>query len=61
RLGTWDRFVLTFPFARMVFAARPPIHVEAGAGPDALEAARRRLEEEIKGAVRDAETALERR
>jgi hypothetical protein len=61
RLETWDRFVLTFPFSRMVFAARPPIHVEAEAGPDALERARQRLETEIKGAVRDAETALENR
>jgi lysophospholipid acyltransferase (LPLAT)-like uncharacterized protein len=61
RLNTWDRFVLTFPFSHMVFAARPPIHVEAEAGPDALELARQRLEHEIKGAVSDAETALENR
>lgn len=59
RLDTWDRFVLTLPFARMAFAARPAIHVEPGAGPGALEAARRRLEDEIKGAVADAERALE--
>lgn len=58
RLDTWDRFVLTFPFARMAFAARPAIHVERDADAAALEAARRRLEDEIKGAVADAERAL---
>lgn len=59
RLNTWDRFVLTPPFSRLVFAARAPIHVEPGASPDALEAARQRLENEIKGAVADADRALE--
>lgn len=59
RLKTWDRFVLTAPFSRMAFAARAPIHVEPGADGAALEAARLRLENEIKGAVADAARALE--
>lgn len=59
RLNTWDRFVLTLPFARMAFAARPAIHVEPDADAAALEAARLRLEAEIRGAVDDAERALE--
>jgi hypothetical protein len=59
RLQTWDRFVLTLPFARMAFAARPPIHVERDADAGELEAARVRLETEIRGAVADAERALE--
>ncbi len=58
RLKTWDRFVFTLPFSRMAFAARPPIHVEAGAGEAALEAARARLEAELNAAVSDAERAL---
>lgn len=61
RLNTWDRFVLTLPFARMAFAARPAIHVEPGADASALERARLRLEEELKGAVADAARALEKR
>lgn len=59
RLDTWDRFVLTLPFARMAFAARPAIHVEKDADAAALEAARAALEREITGAVADAERALE--
>ncbi len=61
RLKTWDRFVLTAPFARMAFAARPAIHVETGAGAADLETARSHLEAELKAAVRDAEHALEER
>ena len=59
RLDTWDRFVLTAPFSRMAFAARPAIHVERNADASALEAARLRLEDAIKGAVDDATRALE--
>ena len=59
RLDTWDRFVLTAPFSRMAFAARPAIHVERNADAGALEAARLRLEDAIKGAVDDATRALE--
>lgn len=59
RLSTWDRFVLTLPFSRMAFAARAPILVEPGADEAALEEARRRLETALKGAVHDAEAALQ--
>jgi hypothetical protein len=59
RLATWDRFVLTWPFSRLAFAARPPIHVEPGASEEALEGARRRLEAELNAAVADAERALQ--
>lgn len=61
RLRTWDRFVLAPPFSRLAFAARAPIHVERDADAAALEAARQRLEDELKGAVRDSERALEKR
>ncbi len=59
RLSTWDGFVLTLPFSRMAFAARAPIHVEAGADEEALEEARRRLQSELGAAVADAEAALQ--
>ena len=59
RLSTWDGFVLTLPFSRMAFAARAPIHVEAGADEGALEEARRRLQSELGAAVADAEAALQ--
>jgi hypothetical protein len=61
RLATWDRFVLTFPFSRMAFAARAPINVEPGADGEALERARQRLEAELRAAVADAERALQQR
>lgn len=59
RLSTWDGFVLTLPFSRMAFAARAPIHVEAGADEEALDEARRRLQSELGAAVADAEAALQ--
>ncbi len=61
RLKTWDRFMLTLPFSRMAFAARPAIHVERGASDEALEAARAHLERELNAAVAEAQAALGKR
>lgn len=58
RLETWDRFLLAAPFSRLAFAARPPIHVERDADAAALEAARRKLEDELKAAARIADEAV---
>lgn len=57
RLKTWDRFLLAAPFSRLAFAARPPIHVEQDADAAGFEAARRRLETELKEAARIADEA----
>jgi lysophospholipid acyltransferase (LPLAT)-like uncharacterized protein len=57
RLNSWDRFMLAAPFSRIVFAARPPIHVERGASGEALEAARQRLEAELNAASAAADEA----
>jgi hypothetical protein len=61
RLNSWDRFLLAAPFSRIVFAARPPIHVEKGASGEALEAARLRLESELNAASAAADEAAGRK
>ncbi|MEJ0023783.1 MAG: lysophospholipid acyltransferase family protein [Alphaproteobacteria bacterium] len=43
--NTWDRFVLPLPFSRGFYVWSDPIHVECG--PEGIEAARRRLEDEL--------------
>lgn len=58
RLGSWDRFLLAAPFSRLAFAARPPIHVERDASPEALEQARRKLEMELNLAAMIADEAV---
>lgn len=61
RLNSWDRFLLAAPFSKLAFAARPPIRVERDAGPEALEGARRLLENELAEASRLADEAVGRR
>jgi lysophospholipid acyltransferase (LPLAT)-like uncharacterized protein len=46
-LGTWDRFVMAFPFGRGVFLWGEPVYVPAEADADAMEAARLLLEERM--------------
>lgn len=45
RLRTWDRTILAKPFARIVFAFGPFIHVERGASPERMEQIRVELED----------------
>lgn len=54
-LGTWDRFLLPWPFGRGVFRWGPPIAVPDGAGPEALEASRRELEDALNALTADAD------
>lgn len=44
-MKSWDRFILPLPFSRGFYIWSDPIHVDAG--PDGLELARRRLEDEL--------------
>lgn len=46
-LNTWDRSVVNLPFGRYVWAAGEPIYVDKDAGPDEIEAARRRVKAEL--------------
>ena len=54
----WDRFLLPLPFSRTAFAVSEPIRVPRDAGPEALEAARRTLEDALTGAARLVDTAV---
>lgn len=56
-LGTWDGFLLAAPFGRGCFVAGPPIRVAPDAGPEALEAARRQLEEGLEAVCARADDA----
>lgn len=46
-LGSWDRFVIAWPFARGVLAWGEPIHVTRDADEAAVEVARARVEEAL--------------
>lgn len=54
-LGTWDRFLLPWPFGRGVFRWGSPIEVPDGAGRDILEAKRRELEDALNALTADAD------
>lgn len=50
-LGTWDRFLLPFPFSRGWFVALAPINVPADASPAQLEEKRLELERALTAAA----------
>ena len=52
RLGSWDRFTIPKPGARIVYTWGAPIHVERHAGPRELEAATRLVRERLMEAER---------
>jgi len=54
-LGTWDRFVVPWPFTRGILAWGEPIRVDRDADDVALEAARRRVEDGINAITREAD------
>ena len=54
-LGTWDRFVVAFPFSRGVYVWGEPIAVPRGAGAAAREAARLALEQRLNAVTREAD------
>jgi lysophospholipid acyltransferase (LPLAT)-like uncharacterized protein len=53
-LDTWDRTVVNLPFSRGAIVAGAPIHVAAGADADALERARRAVEDGLNAATERA-------
>lgn len=57
-LGTWDRFVVAWPFGRGMFLFGDPIHVPRDADEAALEAARRELEDSLNAITREADRRL---
>ena len=54
-LGSWDRFHLALPFSRGIFIWGEPVVVAADADAPALEAARRRLEDELNRITAEAD------
>lgn len=47
-IGSWDRFLIPYPFARAVFVYGEPVAVPPGAGPEEVEKARAILEERLR-------------
>lgn len=54
-LGTWDRFALAWPFGRGVLVWGDAVDVPRDADPDALENARRRLEDSLNAITAEAD------
>jgi lysophospholipid acyltransferase (LPLAT)-like uncharacterized protein len=51
QLGSWDRFVVPYPFSRGVFVYGDPLEVPADADENGMERARRALEERLEEAA----------
>jgi hypothetical protein len=54
-LRSWDRFLVPYPFARLAVVYRPPIQVPRALDEIGAEAARKRIEEEMVAAEREAD------
>jgi lysophospholipid acyltransferase (LPLAT)-like uncharacterized protein len=52
RFGSWDRFLLPYPFARAVYSFGPPLLIEAGEEPEAFQEKLQRAMEENEGRAR---------
>lgn len=57
-MGSWDRFVVPYPFSRGVFAYGPPIEVDSEADEAAMEKARLQVEDELNACTADAGEAV---
>lgn len=57
-LGTWDRFLLAFPFSRGCFVASPPIRVPRDATPEKIEEARQMLQNALTEAAARADAEV---
>lgn len=55
RLKTWDRFLLSLPFSRCRHVAAPAIWVAPDSDDQALETARKQVEEALNGVAREAD------
>jgi lysophospholipid acyltransferase (LPLAT)-like uncharacterized protein len=54
-LGSWDRFHLALPFSRGIFIWGEALSVPRDAGPEALEAARRTIEDRLNAITAEAD------
>lgn len=57
-LGTWDRFLLAFPFSRGCFVAAPPIRIPRDAPPEQIEEARQMLQNALTEAAARADAEV---
>lgn len=57
-LGTWDKFVLTFPFAKVCIAIGEPYFPERKLSEEEMEAAQRELEGRLHDVFREARSHL---
>lgn len=55
RLGSWDRLLVAYPFGRGVFISGEPVNVPRDADADALEVARRTLEDRLNALTAEAD------
>jgi lysophospholipid acyltransferase (LPLAT)-like uncharacterized protein len=55
---SWDRFMLPLPFARGLYLWGAPVFVDRHAGKEAMEAARRALEDSLNALTRQADDEL---
>lgn len=60
-LGSWDRMILPWPFARGVFMWGQPIHVPRDADAEAMEAYRREVEDRLNAITAEADALVGRR
>ncbi len=58
-LRSWDRFLIPYPFSRMVFVCGEPIWLRPDAGPEDVEKARVLLEERLRQVTATADTYFE--
>lgn len=58
-MGSWDGFIVPWPFTRVVFAYGDPVVVPRDLDNAAVERYRAKVEEMIEGAMKRAEAALE--
>ncbi len=55
-IKSWDRFLLPYPFGKIVMVAGAPLHVPCGADETALEEIRLKLENRLNAITREADT-----
>jgi hypothetical protein len=58
-MGSWDGFIVPWPFTRVVFAYGHPVTVPREMDAAAVDRCRAQVEAAIEGAMKRAEAALE--
>ena len=57
-IGSWDRFILAWPFSRGIFLWGAPIRVAADAGQEQIETARRAIEDSLNALTDEADSRM---